>query len=243
MERRIEYRIAGDCALTVVFGDCISEAVNQKVRALSELLRAEPIEGVSELVPAYCSLTVHYRPNRIGYSKLLDQLRQRMGRLEIRKERRRQIVELPVLYGGTAGPDLEYVARYHHLTVEEAIRLHTGSDYRIYMMGFTPGSAYLGGLAKELHTPRLDTPRVEIPAGSVSIAGNQAFLYAIRSPGGHRLVGRTPVRLFAPEREQPFLLMAGQVVRFAVIDAETYREIEEEERNGRYHCRTWEEVF
>ena len=128
------------------------------------------------------------------------------------------MLEIPVLYGGEMGPDLEFVAQHAGKTPEEVVGIHTSADYLIYMLGFTPGFAYLGGMSGEIAAPRLETPRVKIPAGSVGIAGSQTGVYPIDSPGGWQLIGRTPVRMYDPEREPPILPQAGQYIRFYPID-------------------------
>ena len=132
------------------------------------------------------------------------------------------VVEIPVCYGGSYGEDLKDVAAHAGLTEEEVIKLHSSVDYNIYMLGFLPGFPYLGGLDPKLFTPRLDNPRTKIPEGSVGIGGEQTGIYPLESPGGWRLIGRTPLKLYDPDREQPFLYQAGDYIRFVPITAEEY---------------------
>ena len=145
-----------------------------------------------------------------------------------------RIVEIPVLYGGEFGPDIEFVAQYTTLSIEGVIALHSGRDYLVYMLGFTPGFCYLGGMSKCLETPRLATPRTRIPAGSVGIAGNQTGVYPIDSPGGWQLIGRTPLCLFDPNREPAVLVTAGDYVRFSRIDAQDYHDIADRIQRGSF---------
>ncbi len=216
----------GDRALTVQLGDEISEFVNGRVHGLYNRLQAHPPDGVVELVPAYCSLTLHYRPEFVSLEVLCEKLREVLAHYSGASGAPGEIVDIPVLYGGEAGPDLENVSRHCSLAPSEVIRLHATPVYRIYMLGFTPGFPYLGGMDGRIATPRLLTPRVRIPAGSVGIAGGQTGIYPIASPGGWQLIGRTPLSLFDPHRPQPFLLSAGQRLRFVPVDAGQYRRLE-----------------
>jgi len=142
-----------------------------------------------------------------------------------------KVVRIPVVYGGEYGPDLESLAKLHDMTPEQVIEIHSGKDYLIYMLGFTPGFPYLGGMDPKIATPRLKTPRTKIPAGSVGIAGEQTGFYPLDSPGGWQLIGRTPLALFDPEREAPFLLSAGEYVRFCPIPEDRFEEIR---KSGRF---------
>ena len=148
-------------------------------------------------------------------------------------------MEIPVLYGGEYGPDLNYVAEYNHLTPEEVVRIHTSAEYLIYMLGFTPGFSYMGGMDERIATPRLESPRVLIPAGSVGIAGKQTGIYPIDSPGGWQLIGRTPVKLYDAHRDNPILLDAGLHVKFIPVDKSEFQRIESRIEQGRYHCHTY----
>ena len=153
-------------------------------------------------------------------------LEARLHEIEIPAPR---IVEIPVLYGGEFGPDIEVVAQHNGLTVEEVIAIHAATDYPIYMIGFTPGFCYLGGLDRRIHAPRRKTPRTLLPGGSVGIAEAQTGMYPVDSPGGWQIIGRTPLRLFAPERENPFLYEAGDRIRFMPVTGEEYERIRAKE--------------
>ena len=148
---------------------------------------------------------------------------------QVRSEEGGRVVELPVLYGGEYGPDIEKVAEHAGMAVDEMIGLHSGTGYLVYMLGFTPGFPYLGGLDDRLATPRVATPRLRIPAGSVGIAESQTGVYPLTSPGGWNIIGRTPLALFDPTREPPSLLAPGDVVRFVPLDGpEEYARVAEE---------------
>ena len=149
------------------------------------------------------------------------------------------VMEIPVCYGGEYGPDLDFVAKYNRLTPEEVVRLHTSAEYLIYMLGFTPGFSYMGGMDERIATPRLESPRVLIHAGSVGIAGKQTGLYPLDSPGGWQLIGRTPVRLYDAHRDNPILLDAGLHVKFVPIDEAEFKRIVQRIELGRYHCHTY----
>lgn len=232
-------KITGDTSIAVVFGNEISREINTKIRAFDEALGEEQIDGVYETVPTYCALTVHYAPEKIRYEELCAQIEKLLKTTYHAQKMNIMVIEIPVLYGGEYGPDLEFVAKHNNLTPEEVIRIHTSAEYLIYMLGFTPGFSYMGGMDKKIATPRQKTPRVLIPAGSVGIAGEQTGIYPIDSPGGWQLIGRTPVKLYDAERDRPILLDAGMHVRFVPVDEAEYRRILSRIEMGRYHCHTY----
>ena len=208
----------GDSALLVQLGDEIDLAVNQKIHILASLINSAPLEGLLETVPAYGTLLVHYDPLRLTDAQLLEWLREKLeqvGHADTKKPR--QIV-VPVQYGGEYGVDLASVAASHQLSVEEVVQIHASRTYIVYMMGFTPGFPYMGKLDDAILTPRLETPRTLVPAGTVAIAGSQTGIYPIDSPGGWQLIGYTPLRLFDPAADSPFLFSPGDEVRF-IVDA------------------------
>ena len=219
---------SSDCSFCVEFGNAISEEINNQVRSFTIAAEAAHIEGVTELVPTYRSVTVHYRPEVIGYARLYEKLNQVVNGMQTAKIPPAGEIRVPVLYGGKHGPDLENVAKLHDMTPEEVIALHTAPTYLNYMLGFLPGFCYLGGLDKCLHTPRLTTPRVSIPAGSVGIAGSQTGIYPLTSPGGWQLIGQTPLRLYDPKREKAILVDAGMNMIFYPIDEAEYERIRRE---------------
>lgn len=230
------FLLTGDTSLSVEFGNEISEAINRRIRAFGLALEAAAIPGVTELVPTYRSMMIHYDPEVIGYEALKARLTAVLGGLDQVALPPSQVLEIPVLYGGEAGPDLAFVAEHAGLTPEEVIARHTRPEYLIYMLGFTPGFTYLGGLNEKIHTPRLTQPRVKIPGGSVGIAGSQTGVYPIDSPGGWQLIGRTPVKLYDPNRAEPILPRAGQYIKFRAVDQAEFDEISRQVEAGTYQC-------
>jgi len=226
---RARFRIAGDRGLLVEYGDAIDPAINRKVRAMAIALGQQTPQGVVEIIPTYRSLLILYDPFLTDPPQLeeaLLRLEERLSEIEIPLPK---TVEIPVCYGGEFGPDLEFVAQSHGLSPEEVIRLHSEPVYQVYMIGFTPGFPFLGGLPKILHTPRRETPRTRVPAGSVGIANDQTGIYPIESPGGWQLIGRTPLKIFDPKRSNPFLLKAGDLLKFKPISPDEYRRLAEGE--------------
>ena len=224
----VRFLPCGDQAVTVEWGSTIDERINRQVHAFARKVEELFHPAITEVVPTYRSATVHYRPEVLSYEEL-KQLLLSLTQGGIEEGEELPVVEIPVCYGGEYGPDLEEVAQHCSLTPEEVIARHTAPTYRIYMLGFTPGFPYLGGMDPSIAAPRRKEPRIHIPAGSVGIAGEQTGVYPIVSPGGWQLIGRTPLRLFDPQREQPILLSAGAGIRFVPIDEETFRKLEEKE--------------
>lgn len=234
MFTQTRYITAGDSALVIEYGNSISEEICSKIRLTNIAIKESNIEGIIETVPTYRSLMVHYDPMIIGYHELVKKLEGLEGRFDVMKLPPPDIYEIPTLYGGQYGPDIENVARHNGLTVEEVIQIHTSTDYLIYMLGFTPGFPYLGGMDERIATPRLKTPRTKIPGGSVGIAGAQTGIYPIESPGGWQLIGRTPLKLYDPGSDKPFLLKAGNYVRFTSIDQHEFDRISAEVASRTY---------
>jgi len=216
---------AGDRALVVEYGATIDAQVNARVRGLAATLDATAPPGIIETVPTYRSLMVHYDPLRLAVSDLERILLAADAGLADEAVPARRTVEMPVVYGGEFGPDLADVAAHHGLSEDDVVAIHAATDYLIFMMGFMPGFPYLGGLSPRIATPRLSTPRAVVPAGSVGIAGHQTGIYPTDSPGGWRLIGRTPVRLFDTARTPPVLFEAGDYLRFIPVSARESAEI------------------
>lgn len=233
----VRFLATGDTSLSVEFGNEISKLINSQIRAFNIALQSSDIPGIVETVPSYRALMIHYDPGVILYDPLVRRLQSLLNRMDKAALPPSDVLEIPVLYGGEAGPDLEFVAEHAGKTPEEVIRIHSSVEYLIYMLGFTPGFTYLGGLSEEIATPRLTTPRVNIPAGSVGIAGAQTGVYPIDSPGGWQLIGRTPVRMYDPNRETPILPQAGQYIHFYPIDQAEFDRIAAQEAEGGYICR------
>jgi inhibitor of KinA len=207
------FQPAGDSAVLVTFSETIDPAVNRRVHAAARRIDAAALAGVGEAVPAYASLLVHFDPLLLSYAEMVQFITSNITEASEHTSSARR-VEVPVYYGGANGPDLVFVADSNRITVEAVIAIHSGRDYPVYMMGFMPGFPYLGGMDPAIASPRLSTPRSRIPAGSVGIAGEQTGIYPLESPGGWRIIGRTPLRLFDLERDPPFLLAPGDLVRF-----------------------------
>jgi len=236
--REARYTTAGDRAVVAEFGDEIGLEVNHRVRAMAQEIEGGRLEGVTETLPSYNVLYVFYDPLKVSYSQVLEGLRGVEGRLEHVVLPPPRVFVIPTLYGGEMGPDLEDVASHAGLGVEEVVSIHSSVDYHVYFTGFTPGFLFLGGMSPRIATPRLENPRTKVPAGSVGIAGNQTGAYPIQSPGGWRLIGRTPVRLYDPARPEPVLIRAGDKVRFRPISDSEYREISQRVESGEYVMET-----
>jgi len=216
----------GDRALLAVLGDTIDPAMNDQVHALAGAIRAGGLKGIRDLVPAYATLAVHYDPEPWAGTgvapaqALARELRALWAGTAADAGEPPRAVTIPVRYGGEWGPDLEAVARHCGLPEAEVIRRHTGTEYRVFMLGFAPGFPYLGGLDPALATPRRATPRTRIPAGSVGIAGAQTGIYPLETPGGWQIIGRTGLELFDPALPEPCRLRPGDRLRFVAADSE-----------------------
>jgi KipI family sensor histidine kinase inhibitor len=216
---------AGDLALSVELGDEISVGVNTRVRALEFLIEQKALAGVVETVPTYRALQVYYDPGVIGYEALCRALTPLAEQAAATAMPPAREVELPCCYGDDLGPDLEPAARRLELSSDELVRLHAGAEYLVYFIGFTPGLPYMTGAPARLTIPRLDTPRVKVPAGSVGIGGIQCCVYSVDSPGGFWLLGRTPLRLYDPAAAEPILLKPGDRVRFRRVERAEFDDI------------------
>lgn len=230
----LQFHPLGDRAVTIELGSSIDEPTHRRVRAVCARLEAAPIAGMEEYVPAFASVAVYYDPSRLapaaasttrsaaGGASAYERVRAALGALlaDVGPDAALpppRDVTIPVCYGGALGPDLVDVARHHGLSADDVVAIHSAAEYVVYMLGFTPGFAYLGGLPERLATPRRPVPRAAVPAASVGIGGSQTGIYPIASPGGWHLIGRTPLRLFAAERDPPTLLQMGDRVRFEAI--------------------------
>ncbi|MGD6778192.1 5-oxoprolinase subunit PxpB [Sutcliffiella horikoshii] len=237
---KIEFHPLGDTGLQVLFGSDISIETNQEIRLFADQLKKQEIDGVIEWVPAYTTLTIFYQPDKIIYKDLCKKLEDIQARLQKEDVPSNSIVyEIPVLYGGEVGPDLPEVATHNGCTEDEVISIHSAQTYLIYMMGFVPGFPYLGGMPKEIATPRRENPRAKIEAGSVGIAGEQTGVYPLETPGGWQIIGRTPVKLYDPERKEPILLSAGSYIRFVPVNQKEYEEIEEAVTRGEFKVKSY----
>lgn len=228
---------AGDCAVVIELGDEISPQCNRAVHALSKALTDERIPAVRDIIPTYRSILVQYDAALSSY----DDMKSTLSNIPPSTEdpSNAPLVHIPVLYGGNHGPDLEFVARSAGMSPQEVIDTHSNAEYLVYMMGFTPGFPYLGGMPPQIAAPRRTTPRTAIPKGSVGIAETQTGVYPIESPGGWQLIGRTPLTLFDPQRDTPSLLDAGARVKFQPLPNEDeYQRIHQHAQSNQYRHAT-----
>ena len=235
MENEVKFLFSGDSALVIQFGNEISVEVNKKIRKMMDDIKKENIDGIVELVPTYCSLLINYDVLKIDYNALTEKLKKFLSNNEATVEDEEvTLIEIPTLYNDECGPDLEYVAEYNKLSKEEVIKIHTGTDYLVYMLGFMPGFTYLGGMSEKIATPRLESPRLQIYPGSVGIAGKQTGMYPSMSPGGWRIIGRTPLKLYNPDSDIPVYISSGDYIRYVSVDEEKYNEILKQVETGEY---------
>jgi len=232
MNDPMKYLPSGDSAIIIKTGSDISANQNIKVRKLLYGIEREKINGIVDFIPAYNELLICYDPLEISFRRLLDTLYLIENKLDDIQLPESRIIRVPVLYGGEAGPDLDEVAERNRLTPDKVIEIHSSADYLIYMLGFTPGFCYLGGMDERIATPRKAQPRLNIPAGSVGIADKQTGIYPIVSPGGWQLIGKTPLRLFDPARDPVFLFSPGDHIRFYAIGEEEFLRISELSEKG-----------
>lgn len=219
-----QFRAASDRSLIVYFGQQIALDAHHDVLRLLRLLQSQPMEGVRNLQPAYCSLLIQFDPLRVDHDELQSRLLPYLARLNREPLPRPQQVEIPVCYGGEFGPDLGDVAAMHNMTSAQVIELHSSATYTVYFLGFAPGFGYLGGLPDALASPRLETPRAQVPQGCVGIGGNQTAVYPFATPGGWRLIGRTPLAMFRPDAARMSLLQIGDQVKFRPISRDQFVE-------------------
>ncbi|MBP1948022.1 5-oxoprolinase subunit PxpB [Virgibacillus litoralis] len=207
----------GDSAIKVDFDGEVSPELNRDIQFFCSKLGCAAIPDIVEWVPAFDSVTIYYRPHRLSYTEVCDKIYQ-INRMNIdRVERKSRLISIPVVYGGKYGPDLGRVAESNKLSEDEVIQIHSEQEYLVFMLGFLPGFPYLGGLNKQIATPRLDEPRAKTVAGSVGIAHEQTGIYPIDSPGGWNIIGKTALTLFDREKEDAFLFRAGDRVTFYEI--------------------------
>jgi len=229
---KASWRIApqGDCCLMVEFGQKIDHETNLRARALAQYLIDHPLPGVLDVVPAFTTVAIHYRPEafaepagpELPYDRIAARVEQVLHAGVERAAPVSRSVEIPVCYGGEFGPDLEEVARVRKLDPDEVVVIHSRSPHVVYMLGFAPGHPYLAGLDERLAMTRRATPRLKIPPGTIAIAGGQSVVYPLETPGGWNLIGRTPLRVFTPETDPPCLLRPGDAVHFVPITIEQY---------------------
>jgi inhibitor of KinA len=209
---------AGDSAMIVEFEDRIDAAINAQALAVAGRLQAQPVAGVRDVVPTYRSVAVYFDPLQTSHDALMARLAREAAHAVPEAAPPRDEIRIPVCYGGELGPDLADVAAFGGISESAAVDLHLGMTYRVFMLGFMPGFAYLGVVDASIAAPRRETPRVRVPRGAVGIAGFQTGVHPVEAPSGWQLIGRTPVRPFDPARAEPFLMKPGDSVRFYQVD-------------------------
>lgn len=227
---------AGEQGLVVEFGNVIDRDINADVHRLARTILSEMADDVLEVIPTYRSLMICFNPLHINRETLEAQIVLRLRQKDdvVAVHYAARVVTIPVCYGGRFGPDIEFVAQHNRVTVQEVIEIHTSQPYLVYMLGFTPGFPYLGGMSERIATPRLEKPRLKIPAGSVGIAGTQTGIYPVASPGGWQLIGQTPVKPFSPAASNPFLFAAGDYLHFTSINPDEYNALQQLVESGTY---------
>jgi inhibitor of KinA len=226
---------AGDRAVLLEFGSEISPEINRRVHFFSGKIKEVRIPGVGETVPSYCSVLIFYDPFFLSFDQISSWLERLTDQDALVVESSGAVKEIPVHYGGESGPDLAFVAKHNKLDIEEVIQLHAQETYLVYVVGFVPGFAAMGTVPKRIQTPRLPSPRTRVAAGSVGIGGLQTGIYAIESPGGWQLIGRTPLELFDLHRQPPSFFQAGDYARFFPIQEKEFMEIS---RSQRFHSKS-----
>ena len=239
--RDVTFRFAGDRALLAEFENEISLPVNRKVRALQSALEQARIPGVGELLPTYRTLLIHYDPMRISTRELLDRVRRCAASSAATDcaEPAATVVEIPVCYEGAYAADIAEIARLENTSVSEIIRLHSQSDYYVYMLGFSPGHPYCARMEHPFSFQRRATPRVKIPAGSIVVQLGLSDIIPFDQPCGWNIIGTTPVPAFDRRKENPFLLRPGQWIRHVPIDTAAFLKIREAVEAGAYVCKTY----
>ena len=206
--------VVGDACVAIEFGTTIDDEVNAQCVAFAKALGDLALAGVRDIVPTYNAVTVHFEPRMMNRDSLCIEMKALVVRAAGEWSTAARTVEVPVSYGGEAGPDLAAVASFAKCPEDEVIRLHTAAEYRVYMLGFLPGFPYMGVVDRKIAMARLDSPRLRVPEGSVGIAGIQTGIYPCESPGGWRIIGRTSLKLFDAARHEPSLFKAGDRVKF-----------------------------
>ncbi len=236
-ENRVRFLLSGDSSIVVEFGNEISKDINSKIRKLMNSLENEKdnLKEITEVVPTYRSLLISYNPCISNFKTLKEKVEKLLSLSEISEENEEiNLIEIPTLYNDEFGVDLAYVAEHNGLSKEEVINIHTGTDYLVYMLGFMPGFTYLGGMSEKIATPRLSSPRLKILPGSVGIAGKQTGMYPSESPGGWRIIGRTPLKLYDENSDMPVFISSGDYIRYVSISEEEYKKVEKEVAGGNY---------
>lgn len=226
--------VISDNSIIIEYPPVISQEINSNIRSLAKAVKKSLSQEIVDIIPAYHNIIIGYDCLLVDPKILCDKISALVSGIKESDADEKEIVEFPVCYESPYGLDIEDVCNIHNISKEELIRKHTAPEYLVYMIGFTPGFPYLGGMDESLATPRKKEPRSKIPAGSVGIAGSQTGVYPIASPGGWQIIGRTPLKLFDPYRDNPVMIEAGQYIKYVSISAEEFEKIESslEVQNG-----------
>ena len=238
--RELRIRPCGDRAVTITLSEEINVRTNLLVQALSEKILLAADGAVTETVPSYSALVVLYDPAQISYNRLCSLIRELFSSCMEQEKARARLLHIPCCYQARFGPDLAETAALLDLSAQDLVRLHCAVDYRIFMIGFLPGFPYLGGMDQRIAAPRLKSPRQIIPAGSVGIGGSQTGIYPVASPGGWRLIGQTPLKLYDPSASDPILCRAGDYIRFEPVTTCDFYDIRRDLEKGIFKVQTEE---
>ncbi|MDL2296278.1 5-oxoprolinase subunit PxpB [Lachnospiraceae bacterium OttesenSCG-928-E19] len=238
-----KFLMVGDAAISVQMGSEISLEVNQDVRALFLNLTENPVNGITEMVPTYASLMIHYRPNVIRYDQVIEEVKRRIHDADKVQETSCIVKEIPICYGGELGPDLKECADFEGVSEEEVIRMHSEHEYYSYMLGFAPGHAYMARFEEPFHFKRRESPRVSIPGQSIVAQLNLSNFIPFAQPCGWNIVGATPVKVCDYTKQDPFTVHAGEWVKFIPVNLREYQKIQSDVEKGNYQIKTYKKVM
>ena len=239
----LEYKLINEETIMIYFEQQIDPSTFKEVQKVEKYIKDQQHEAIIEVIPSYRAIMLHIDITKQSLAKVVNELNlEQLNKLDFDENLNKvKIINLPVLYGGNYGPDIQEVAKHNQLSIEEVIKLHTENTYLIYMLGFMPGFPFLGGLNSKLATPRREEPRTSIPAGSVGIANNQTGLYPKQSPGGWQIIGRTPITVFDILRTPMCLYESGDYIKFYSIDESTFEQIVEAQQ-GEFDIEKWVKI-
>lgn len=237
MVKVITYKPYGDKGILIELGKEISEEINNRVVIFSQIIEKENHSHITDVIPSYNSILVIYNPLEKSYDDLINNIKSLEKKISKIEKINYKVIHIPVIYGGEYGEDLEIVANHNKLSKEDVVKIHSETYYRVYMLGFTPGFPYLGGMSEKISTPRKKTPRKQIKKGSVGIGGNQTGIYSTNSPGGWQIIGRSPLEFFDVKKSKP-LLKPGDLIKFEPIDEKEYKRIKNMIEEEKFQVKT-----